>query len=103
MRIRFRQSGGFTGLVRGCCIDTDALPARERDRIERLARSARSLEAETPAKHAHTADLCQYEITIELGESPSKLAFDDLSVPEPIAPLLDYLLSRADPIGDPRD
>ena len=74
LKVTFEQSGGFAGLVKGCVLDADALPADESAELRRLvaasgletsskvtsrgARDRRQL-AELQCRHALTQCLCQ--------------------------------------------
>jgi hypothetical protein len=96
MKITFRQSGGYAGLIRGCEIDTHTLPADEAAAIESLVNSSGVL----TAKSAHSRvgrDLFSYSITIESREGQQQLEFDDSTIPVSAGPLLDFLRMRAGP------
>ena len=96
MKVSFRQSGGFAGLIRGCELETAAMPAEEADRLSSLVQ--RCLEVDVPAEHEGEArDEMFYEIVIEGGGRPRRLAFTDRSVPPSTKPLLDYLSDRSTP------
>jgi hypothetical protein len=97
MKIRFRQSGGFAGIVRGCALDTAALPRGEADELARLVAAAK-LEALKPSR-SRGADRQQYDLVLEReGEPPVALRFDDGALTDEIAPLLAFLRKRSKPL-----
>ena len=97
MKIRFRQSGGFAGLIRGADIDTAALPAPEAAALERLIAAARLASAKGTA--ARGADRQQYEITVEREGTPKvETRFGDGELSDERAALVAFLRARAKPI-----
>lgn len=97
MKIRFRQSGGFAGLVRGTELDTAALAGPEAAELERLVAAARL--ASTKHTAARGADRQQYEIVVEREGGPKVEArFDDGALSDELAALVAFLRARARPI-----
>jgi hypothetical protein len=94
MKVRYRQTGGFGGLVLGCELDTEKLPRREAQELERLVKQA-ALDKVGVKKSSRGRDLANYEISVEDNRRIAKAAFDDMTVPGNIQPLLDFLRSRA--------
>ena len=96
MRVRFQQSGGYAGLIRGCELDTESLPPEE-------ARVLRSLVNKSNIKGSKryitrdARDLRTYSITIEKDQESNSISFDDMSVPKEVRELLGFLESRAKP------
>ena len=97
MKITFRQSGGFMGLVRGCTVDTTMLAADERSRVEGLV-TASTLTASFTRHNEGGRDRRQYEITIEYEAAQVYVVCDDAHLPEPARPLVAYLVSCAKPV-----
>lgn len=95
MKVKFRQAGGFAGLLRGVDLDTADLPARERKRIEAMIEA---LPAAKKARSSRSADLTGYEIEIETPQGTRALSFDDLSVPEGMEKLLKMLQKKSGPV-----
>lgn len=93
MKIRFRQTGGFGGLVLGCDLETSALPPAEAQELTRLVKQA-DLEKIHTRRNEKGRDLQIYEIAVE-NEITAKASFDDMSMPANIRPLLDFLRQRA--------
>ena len=96
MRVRFQQSGGYAGLIRGCEFDTESLPPEE-------ARVLRSLVEKSNIKGNQrfitrdAPDLRTYSITVEKNEESNSISFDDMTVPKDVEELLSFLESRAKP------
>jgi hypothetical protein len=97
MKIKFRQSGGYAGLIVGCEVNTSSLSAEEAAKLSSLVEDSGILQA-TSKRTPNAADLLNYEFTIETREGMHHVSFDDLSLPESIMPLLEYLQSRAKPL-----
>ena len=90
--VRFRQSGGFAGLVRGAEIDGGELTGAERRALER-ADSASS------AGHGGAArDTFVYELELDTDEGVRRLTFDESGAPAALEPLLQRLSARAKPV-----
>lgn len=97
-RIRFRQSGGFGGLVRGCDIDVEALDPKPRAALEKLL-AASGLAAGAVARPATMArDLTQFEITIESASGTTQATLTDLDLDDKTEPLVTFLQKRAGPV-----
>ena len=95
MRLRFDQSGGYAGLLKGCEIDTTALPSEKAKELEELVEASEISSGEFLSKSSR--DLHQYEITIEEGGSKTSVIFDDESIPQSAKPLISYLKKCATP------
>jgi hypothetical protein len=96
MKITFRQSGGYTGLIKGCEIDTDLLPSDESTLLQALVEQSGLLKAEG-RQLSDGRDLLDYEITIEIGHEVHHVSFDNMSLPAEVIPLLEYLQGQAKP------
>ena len=97
MKIKFLQSGGYAGLRMGCDLDTKSLSSEEATKLESLVKDSGILQTSSQ-RSKNTADLINYEITIETKEGTHQTTFDDLTLPENVLPLLDYLQSRSKPL-----
>jgi hypothetical protein len=95
MKVVFRQSGGFAGLIRGTELDAEDLPPEQvvalRSLVERNDLQGASGES-TEAR-----DLRTYELTVKTDEGVHRVAFDERNIPEGLAPLLDTLKERSGP------
>lgn len=84
--VRFRVSGGFAGLVRGCEVGGDTLSVADRRALEEAV--ARTGDAGTRAPGAR--DTRQFDLTVTTDDGVRELSFDEMSVP----PSLDGLVGR---------
>jgi len=94
MKIRFRQTGGFGGLVLGCDLDTSTLPPAEAQELTRLIKQT-NLEKIQTRRSEKARDLQNYEIAVEGDGLTAKATFDDMSVDANVEPLLEFLRRRA--------
>ena len=105
-KIRFLQTGGFAGLVRGCELVPEALDGKERDELLRLLRGSglaegaagRPTSAVRGPDRNRARDVIQYEIEIESVSGTVRLDLDDLDLPEKVAPLVAFLQRHARPV-----
>ena len=96
MRIRFTQSGGFAGIVKGCTVDTVCLPEADRQAVEGLV-AASGLVGSTESLSPGGRDRRHYAITIEGLSTPLTLVCDDAGMPATARPLVAFLVARARP------
>lgn len=97
MRIKFRQSGGFAGLIRGCEVLAADLSKREQHELERLCTAAK-LHRVKPVP-AQGADRQFYELQIEHDDGAViDVKFDDSALTDGAAPLIAFLRARAKPM-----
>jgi hypothetical protein len=99
-KIRFRQSGGFAGVVRGAEIVLADLPEQDRARLDALIRASGLDVPSTsgPSARARAArDMEEIEIEIERGRAVTRHAFSELDLPEPVTPLVEWLKKKARP------
>ncbi|HXU30826.1 MAG TPA: protealysin inhibitor emfourin [Thermoanaerobaculia bacterium] len=100
-KIRFRQSGGFAGFIRGCELTPESLDSRERAQLERLVeRSGLAAKGDAPAPKPASAarDLTNFEIEIETSSGTVRTELDDLDLPPEVAPLVTLLQKHSRPI-----
>jgi|SRR5215470_6862908 len=96
MKVRFQQSGGFAGLLKGCEIDTDKLPPESAKEVHDLVQSS-AISGSGEHLSDSGRDLKQYELTIDDGTSKKSVVFDDESIPPSARPLIGYLKKCAKP------
>lgn len=94
MKIRFRQTGGFAGLVKSAEIDTEQLPPAEAEQLASLVTQTHFFELPEPRATARP-DEEQYTLAIESGGRSRELHLGRLSVPAQLKPLVDQLTKRA--------
>jgi superfamily II helicase len=101
MKIRYRQSGGFGGLVLGSDFDTQTMSPGEAGELERLVKQA-DLDKVGVKKSSRGRDLTNYEIVVEHHGATTRAAVDDMTMPPQVEPLLNFLKDRASakPIDD---
>ena len=97
LKVTFEQSGGFAGLVKGCCLDADALPADESAELRRLV-AASGLDVSREDLSRGARDRRQIAITIERGGERVAIVCDDGCTPEGARPLVAFLAARARPV-----
>ncbi len=95
MKVTYRQSGGFAGIVFVCELDTASLSEEE-------ARTLRSLVHEGELEQVGrldpvARDAIQYDITVQVDGEVTQVRFDDLALPQSVLPLVSYLRERAKP------
>ena len=97
MKISYRRTGGFAGMVMSFDLTTDTLPPEEADEIQDLVDTADffSLPDVIPSD-APGADQFQYRLTVEADEQQHTVEVGDAAVPENLWPLLNKIrvLSR---------
>ena len=97
IKIKLQQSGGYAALIghASCEFDTQAMAAAEAEKLRALVRSSGLLESrQTVWKASQGADLITYVMSLEAGGRAYQFTFDELSIPDAAAPLLDYLLDH---------
>lgn len=98
MRVKFLQTGGVVGAVRGCELDSSTLPPEEARELASLVQAsgiAASGEFLSPAGR----DLRLYEIQVESGADNVAVTFDDRTLPEQARALVSFLRRNAKPLG----
>ena len=93
-QVRFRQSGGFANLVRGCDVAAEDLVAAHRHALERLADSADAKPSRAPAAR----DQMMFELELDTGAGVRRFEFDELSVPDGLGPVVEWLQHRSRPL-----
>jgi hypothetical protein len=98
MKISYRRTGGFAGMVMSFDIDTEALPVEQAEEIQDLVSAADffSLPPTIPSA-APGADRFQYKLTVESEAGQHTVDVGEAGVPEDLWPLLDKIriLSRS--------
>ena len=101
VKLRFRQSGGFAGLIRGQEITAADSSPEELQRLERmlqesgLAERGASGGASTPPK---SADLIQYDLEIETSAGTRHVVLTDDDLDARTQPLIEFLQKRSKPM-----
>jgi hypothetical protein len=93
--IRFRQSGGFAGLVRGCEVAPGSLGAAE---VRALERHGQASGTAAPAGPSAARDFLIYEFELEHDAGVRRFAFDETNLPEDLAVLVERLSKSSRPL-----
>jgi hypothetical protein len=96
MKVFFRQSGGFAGLLRGAELDTESLGDADARTLRALVEQSGIL-ATASERSATGRDAGEFEITIEDGARQRHVRLDDITTPESAWPLLEFLMARSSP------
>jgi hypothetical protein len=98
MKISYRRTGGFAGMVMSFDINTELLAPEEANELNELVDSAGFFELPPVIPSAgQGVDQFQYRLTVETVEQEYTVEVGDGAVPENLWPLLDKLriLSRS--------
>jgi hypothetical protein len=96
MKVKFVQSGGFAGIVKGCELNTRALAPQAAGELEHLTRGS-GLSASGTFLSKTGRDLQQYEIIIEDDNRKAEVVLDDATIPQSAKPLLGFWKKHARP------
>jgi emfourin len=94
VKIIFRQSGGFAGLIKGAELDAEALDPQQAAELKRLLDQEPAAESKAAGKER---DLYEYEIALEEDGRKRTLHFNDSQVPDALRPLLKVLKQKSKP------
>lgn len=97
LKISYEQSGGYAGLIRGCTIDAATLAPATAAVMKRLVEAAPLTSMET-ARTQGVADLLLHNLKVETDAGTFHLSFDDLTLPEALKPLVEFLARRCKPV-----
>lgn len=98
MKISYRRTGGFAGMVMRYEFDTDSLSTEDAEELTRMVDSVKffALPSEIPSTGAG-ADQFEYRLTVETEGQQHTVEVGDAAVPDDLWPLLNKLrvLSRS--------
>ena len=94
MRIKYLQSGGFSGTTKACELDSTTMDQVEQETVKGLVDQAAVRES-TTARSETARDVCVHDIQIEKDGTTHHIVVDDVSIPERLRPLLNFLRKRA--------
>ena len=101
LKVRFRQSGGYAGLIRGQEITAADSSPGDVQRLEQLLKAGGLAEgaagggARTPPK---TADLMQYDLEIETSAGTRHVVLTDDDLDDRTEPLIRFLQKGSKPL-----
>jgi hypothetical protein len=96
MRIFYRASGGFAGLIREAKVDIKDLGLKEANVLREVVADALKL----PPNISHNTaarDQAEIEININAPDGMVNLSFDAIAVPNEVKPLIAFMKARAKP------
>lgn len=92
VKLTFYESGAYTGLVKGCEIDTTTISKEEAERLQSLVDQSGILSfQEFQSSTSEVADRLTYEIKVEFDNTMYEFIFDQNNLPTELIPLLKYL------------
>ncbi|MET1180602.1 protealysin inhibitor emfourin [Peribacillus simplex] len=96
MHIKFSCIGGFANLDLNFQIDTDELPKEQKEELQNLMMTADLPNAaESKKVKAQGFDAFSYQLVIADEKKQQSFSFTDITAPEEVRPLLDYLRDLA--------
>lgn len=98
MHIEFESSGGYANIRLFYRANTDELPPETADKLLRLIERSRVFElqqSELAPTNAGPPDALHYKLTLYEGSKKKSLTFNDITAPEELRPLLDFLQELA--------
>lgn len=97
MRIKFVQSGGYAGLVRGCELDASSLTGDAAESFAFLRNLLKTSDG-TIRENSAGKDVTVYQIEIITGDRSDVISFDDMTMPEKLYPLVQILIESSKPL-----
>lgn len=94
MKIRFRQTGGFAGLVKSIEIDSDEISTEESEFLQSLVDQSKFFNLSGSVQHV-MPDEEQYSITVETMARSRSIRTSKSAAPDDLRPLIGYLVKRA--------
>jgi hypothetical protein len=98
MRVYYRASGGFGGLIREAEVNIKDLGLEEARVLRNLVAGARNAPTNIP-HNAAARDAEEVEINIMAPDGSGKLSFDAREAPDEIKPLIAFMKLRSKPGG----
>ena len=97
MKVTFRrQPSTWDPRVLGCQLDTELLPPDEAAQLQSLVEESGVLRAHSQLTRRPGPQV--YEITVETDEGAHQISFDDMTMPEEVTPLVEYLQEHSGPL-----
>lgn len=97
MKIQFECSGGLAGIHTSVVLDTSSISSDEVKQIEELINCSNffNLPSESPPPKRGSADYFNYKITIDIGERRHTIRTNDITMPNEIEPLINFLQEKS--------
>jgi hypothetical protein len=98
MRLKFLQTGGFAGLVRGCELDTRNMEPHEAERLRQLVRESGVQQVAGKQPAGSKPDARTYEFSFEEDEGPrGKAVLTDSDLTDKASALIQFLRPHCRP------
>ena len=94
MKVSFRKSGGFAAIFEGVILDSGKMSAEESKELSALIQSSDILN-QKGKRHESARDVHLFTFEVDYNGQHNKVTFDQLSVPNEVKPLLDFLTARS--------
>ncbi|MBE9138494.1 hypothetical protein IQ254_15065 [Nodosilinea sp. LEGE 07088] len=95
MQITVERSGGYTGIPLTLQVDTATLPSDQAAQLRQLVEAADFFHLTAPPSISAQPDRFEYEITVREGDRQHRVTVGDMAMPEPLKPLLGWLMTMA--------
>ena len=89
--LKFRESGGISGQIRGCELDVASLPKNIALSLTSLAEN----DVQSGRKASAARDALQYEVEYEDKGKVKRLSLNEATMPDAARALIDYLNSKS--------
>lgn len=94
MQISLQRSGGFTGIPLTITVDTATLSPAQATQVRHWVEAADFFCLSSSSMPAQP-DRFEYEVTVREGDRAHTITVGDAAIPEPLRPLLSWLLEAA--------
>lgn len=92
MKVVYSREGGLFPQVAQTEVDTTDLPANLQKVVDAVLANPKSYASRS--MNTNLRDSYQYRLELKKGRKKVSLTFDDLSLPEDVQPLIEYLQKR---------
>jgi hypothetical protein len=97
MQITLERSGGFTGIPLTITVDTATLSPDQVTQLRHFVETADFFHMPAAPSIPAQPDRFEYEVTVQEGDRTHTVTFGEVAVPEPLRPLLNWLMETAQP------
>lgn len=94
MKIKFRQSGGFAGLVKSAEVECNDPSDEEFGVLKSMVDQAKFFDLPEPAAHA-MPDMEQYSISVESEGKTREMHLSRSTIPKELKPLIKHMAGKA--------
>jgi hypothetical protein len=98
MKVSYLQTGGIMGARRSFETNTRELPAAEQAKLLKMLEESGLTHKSLGERLGKANDAFTYEIKLDDGQKICTARFDDVTMPERMRPLVEYLRERAGPL-----